>query len=226
MHRAQSLLGEGCLGCAGQPGDPKIRDLYAAVPEHQDVLGLDIPVDDPPAVGVAQGPEDLGDEMDGLPPVQRGAPLLHVLLQGHAVNELHDDIVQPVGMAHIVDGHNVHVGEHGHRLGLIVETAAEIRVVGQLGLQNLHRHQTVEPVIPALVHHGHAAHADALHQLIPVIQQFPYVLIHRSCSSSFTAVPSRWSHYPGPQAPAPGPASAGSTPPRCPGGRPPAAAGR
>ena len=37
-------------------------------------------VDDAAAVGVVQRPEDLGDEMEGLPPVQGGAALAHILL--------------------------------------------------------------------------------------------------------------------------------------------------
>ena len=82
--------------------------------------------DDPPAVGVAQGLGDLGDKVEGLPPVQLVALLLHILLQGDAVDELHDNILQLGGAAHIIHRHNVGVGQHGDGLGLVVEAAAKL----------------------------------------------------------------------------------------------------
>ena len=42
-------------------------------------------------LGVAETPHDLGDEVQRLPPVQL-APLFHILLEGDAVDQLHDDI--------------------------------------------------------------------------------------------------------------------------------------
>ena len=42
-------------------------------------MGLDVPVNDAPAVGVAQGLGDLGDEMQGLPPVELVPFFLHIL---------------------------------------------------------------------------------------------------------------------------------------------------
>ena len=121
---------------------------------------------------------DLGDEVQGLPPVQLAPLLLHILLEGDAVDELHDDIVQLAGAGHVVHRHDVGVGEHGDGLGLVVEAAAELRVLRQLLLEDLDGHQTVEPVAPGLVDHGHAAGADALQDLISVVEQFSYVLIH------------------------------------------------
>ena len=87
---AKSLLCQG-LGGIRQTGDAEIGHLHAAVPQDHDVLGLDVPVDDATAVGVAEAPHDLGDEVQRLPPVQL-APLFHILLEGDAVDQLHDDI--------------------------------------------------------------------------------------------------------------------------------------
>ena len=134
MHRADGLLGHGILGGAGQLGDAEVGDLYAAVPENHDVMGLNVPVDDPPAMGMAQRAHDLGNEMLGLPPVQGGAPALHILLQCQPIHQLHDDIVQPVRPAHVIYRYDVGVGQHGHRLGLIVEPAAEVGILCQLRL--------------------------------------------------------------------------------------------
>ena len=79
-------------------------------------MGLDVPVDDPPAVGVTQGLGDLDDEMKRLPPVQAVALFLHVLLQGDAVDEFHHDVLQLGGAAHIIYGHNIGMGQHGDGL--------------------------------------------------------------------------------------------------------------
>ena len=62
------------------------------------------------------------------------------------------------------------MGEHGNGLGLIVEPAAELGVLGQLLLEDLHRHQAVEPVAAGLVHPGHPAHADQLQDLVSVVE--------------------------------------------------------
>ena len=170
VHRPQGLLGEGAVAPGGHPGDAEVGHLHAAVPQDHDVVGLDVPVDDPPAVGVAQGLDDLGDEVEGLPPVELVPLLLHVLLQGDAVDELHDDVLQVGGAAHIVDGHDVGVGEHGHGLGLLVEAAAQLRVLRQVLPQNLHRHLAVEPVVQGPEDPGHPAHADLLHNLVSVVE--------------------------------------------------------
>ena len=87
---AKGFLCQG-LGGIRQTGDAEIGHLHAAVPQDHDVLGLDVPVDDATAVGVAEAPHDLGDEVQRLPPVQL-APLFHILLEGDAVDQLHDDI--------------------------------------------------------------------------------------------------------------------------------------
>ena len=51
------------------------------------------PVDDAVAVGVVEGAEDLGDEVDGLPAGDLAAPLVEVLPEGHALHALHNDIL-------------------------------------------------------------------------------------------------------------------------------------
>ena len=110
VDRAQRLLGQRSLGGAGHPGDAKICNLYAPVPENHDILRLDVPMDDSPAVGMAEGPDDLGNKMECLPPTQRSTPLFHVLLEGHAVHQFHDNIVQFIRPADVLNGYNVYMG--------------------------------------------------------------------------------------------------------------------
>ena len=172
---AQGLLGQG-LGGVLQAGDAEVGHLHAAVPQHHHVLGLDVPVDDAPAVGVGEAPHDLGDEVQGLPPVQL-APLLHVLLQRDAVDELHDDIFDIAAPGHVVHRHDVGMGQLGDSLGLRVEAAAEVLVLGQITLQDLDGHQPVQPVALGLVDHRHAPGADALQDLIAVVQHSPDIRV-------------------------------------------------
>ena len=176
VHGAQRLLGQRLPG-VGQTRNAEIGHLHAAVPQHHDVLGLDIPVDDAPAVGVAQSAHDLGDEVQRLPPVHAPAAL-HVLLQGNAVDQLHDDILPVRVGGYVVDRHDVGVAQLGDRLGFVVEPAAEVGVVRQIAFQYFDGHKAVQPVAPCLIHVGHAAGADQLQYLVAIVQHFSDVLIH------------------------------------------------
>ena len=127
---------------------------------------------------MAQRPHDLGDEVQCLPPVHL-ATALHVLLQGDAVHQLHDDILRVAAAGHVVHRHDVGVGQLGHRQRLVPEAAAEVCVLRQIVFQDLHRHHSVQAVALSLVDVGHAAAADELQYLIAVIQHFSDILIHR-----------------------------------------------
>ncbi len=127
MDRAQRLAGQRALG-RGDAGDAEISHLDAAVLQNHDVVGLDVPVDDAPAVGVLQRLGDLGGEVKGLPPAELNF-LFQILLEGDALDQLHDDIVAVAGMGYVIDAYNVGVGEHRDRLRFRVEAAAEFRVL-------------------------------------------------------------------------------------------------
>ena len=171
----------GGMGAVGEAGDAEVRYLHCPIPEDHDVLGLDIPVDDAPAVGVAEPLHDLSDEMEGLRPVQP-APPLHILLKGNTVNELHDDIVHIPAAAHVVDSDNVGVGEHGDSLGLVVEPAAELRVIAEILLQHFDGDQAVEPVALGFKHHRHPPGTDYLQDLVAVVKHLSYVSFHSQVS--------------------------------------------
>ena len=136
-------------------------------------------MNDAPAMGVLQRLCDLeGKENRFLPP-QRAFPL-HVILQGDAVDQLHDDVLHIPCAGHIVHRHNVGMGQHSYRLGFIPEAPAELFVLGQLLLEDLHRHKPVESVALCLVYNGHAAAPDNLQNLIAVIEHFADIFIHRT----------------------------------------------
>ena len=170
MDRSQRLLGQGVLRCGGKPGNAEISHLHAAVPQHHDIVGLNVPVDNAPAVGVGEALHNLGDKMQRLTPVQRLSLLLHVLLEGNPVNQFHHDIVQIVRVGDVVHRNDIGVGQHGDSLGLVMKPAPELSVLSQVTLQNFDGNQPVEPVAAGLVYHCHAAGADALQNFISVIE--------------------------------------------------------
>ena len=179
VHRADGLVGHG-LGLALQePGDAEIGHLDGPVPQQHDVLGLDVPVDDALLVGVLQGQQDLGGEVQGLLPAD-GPFLLDILLQGDAVDVLHDDVLDLVPETHVVHPHDVGVGQQGDGLGLVAETPEEIAVVGELLLQDLDGHPPVAHPVVSLVHVGHAAHADELVDFVLAVQALSNIFIHNS----------------------------------------------
>jgi hypothetical protein len=70
------------------------------------------------------------------------------------------------------------VAQLRYRLGLIVEPAAEIRVVRQVAFQYLDGHKAIQPVAPGLIDIGHTAGADQLQYFIAIVQHFSDILIH------------------------------------------------
>ena len=125
---------------------------------------------------------NLRGKMQRLAPVE-SALLLQILLERDALDQLHDDIIEVVGMRDIVDAHNVRMRKHRNRLRLGMEPAAELLVLRQLTLENLYCHEAVEPVAARLVDNSHAARTDDLENFISIVQQRSYVLIHKIAPS-------------------------------------------
>ena len=160
MYRSQGLSGEGIL-CGIQPCNAKVGHLHTAILQDHNVVGLDIPVNDSPTVCMLQRLGDLGGKMQRLPP-GKCSPLLHILLQGQAIDELHDNIVDIVGVIDIVDRHNVRMGQHGNGLRFRIKSSAEVLIPAQLILEYFYSHISVEPMASGPVDHSHAASSDLL----------------------------------------------------------------
>ena len=194
VDAAQRFLRQRLMGVC-QTGDAEVSHLDAAVPQYHDVLGLDIPVDDPPAVGVTETTHDLGDEMQRFPPVHV-APALHILLQCNAVNQLHDNIIRPLRAGDVVNGDDIGVAQLSDRQRFIPEAAAELRVLRQLAFQYFDGHKPVKAMTLGLIDIGHTAGADQFQQLVAVIQHFSNVLIHLRSSPFIDFAAGQRSRYP------------------------------
>ena len=90
----------------------------------EDVLRLDVAVNDPEAVGVLEGARHFTRHRQGLPEWQ--LPLSgHPLAQRLALDERHDEVQQPVGLAGGEHGNDVGVGQRGGGVHLSQEAFAQ-----------------------------------------------------------------------------------------------------
>ena len=94
MDGAKRFTREGILS-GGDAGNAEICDLDAAVLQNHNIVGLNVAVDNPTAVRVLERFTNLGGKMQGFAPVEDSL-LLHILLEGNALDQLHDDVVDVV----------------------------------------------------------------------------------------------------------------------------------
>ena len=133
VHRADGLVGHGLRFCLREACDAEIRHLNGAVLEQHDVLRLDVSVNDALFVGVLQSAEDLHRKVQRLSPFDL-ALLLNILLQGDAIDILHDDVLNAVTKADIIDLDDIRVRKHRNSFRFIAETAQKIAVARKLFL--------------------------------------------------------------------------------------------
>ncbi len=136
----------------------KVRHLHAAAAVQQDVLRLDVAVDDALVVRELERIANLGHNGQRL--ARAYATAGEQLSQVHPVHEFHDEEIQSIRPAKIMDGDDARVVELGQRLGFAGEPFGKRGVVSNSGGQNLERHDSVEFFLPGFIHRPHAAAAD------------------------------------------------------------------
>ena len=127
MHGTKGFLGHGVF-VLHQAGDAKIGHLHRAILQNHHIVGLDIPVHQSPAVGVLQSLGNVDGKVDRLSPVETNL-LFHILFEGDAIDQLHDNIIPVLCVGHIVNRHNIGMAQHGDRLTFRLEPAAEIFIL-------------------------------------------------------------------------------------------------
>ena len=105
-------------------GDPEVRDLGVVGVVDDHVVGLQITVDHPPAVGEAGGLENLDRDVDRPDRVQRGL-LADQLLERATRQVLHRDVEGAVVGAAVVDADDVRVLKSSGRLRLATKALDE-----------------------------------------------------------------------------------------------------
>ena len=73
---------------------------------------------------------------------------------------LHDQKIEPILLANVVEGADVRVVQARHGSRLALESLASLRTVGNVAWQHLHGDNPVQPGVSCLVHLAHAAGAD------------------------------------------------------------------
>ena len=115
----------------GQPEVGEVRVLLALLGD-QHVRRLDVAVDQAAAVGGVERRADLPDDADRALRRQAAARRVDERAQVGALDEAHREVQHAVGLAGLVDRHDVGVVDRRRELRLRLEAVAEVDVVGQL----------------------------------------------------------------------------------------------
>ena len=147
--------------------DSKVRHLHFPFPGNNNILGLDVPVHNTVVVRHLQTgghlDSDAGRLLDRQP-----ALFLDIGLQRDAFHQLHDNVVDVHLVAHVVDVHDIRVGQGRGGLRLFLELADKILILRKFVLEHLHGHKAVQLVILALEDLRHASGSYLLQNLIAV----------------------------------------------------------
>ena len=132
--------------------DAEVGQVRVAVSVEQHVRRLDVPVDDPTAVGEVQGVGDLCHDVSDVGECQR--VLSQRIGEIAALDPAHDDVgllgVPPV----VVQRHDVRVREAGHRRGLSREPPDEVRIGGAWAPNDLDRDLSIDRGLGRPMHYG------------------------------------------------------------------------
>ena len=112
----------------GELGQAEIEDLDAAPTRHEEILGLQVPMDDSFVMRGCQALGDLRGVADRLP--RRDWPLAKLLAQRLPFEQFFDDVWHAVVLPHVVDDRDVGMVEDPRGAGFLLETPQPIRVRG------------------------------------------------------------------------------------------------
>ena len=158
-------------------GEAEVGDAEAAVVAEEQVGRLDVAVHEPPAVGVVEGAGGLEADEEGL----RQAEPLPLVEDGRRLppaEVLGDDVRGAVVVPPVVDGHDVRVVQGRGRLRLGAEAPEERVVVGERGVQDLHRHPTAQADVVGQEDLGRRTGADGGDEPIPPAQDATDLVRH------------------------------------------------
>ena len=112
-------------------------------------------VDDPAFVRLVERIRDLDAEAEHL--LRRERSLFEPLGERLPFEELHDEVLDAVGVADVVEGADVRMRELGDRFRLALEAGLEVRVRREVGREDFHRDGAPEPRVIRPVDLSHAA---------------------------------------------------------------------
>ncbi len=143
---------------------PEVGHLRVARLVQQHVARLQVPVHHVPVVCVPHGLGDLKEQLGRTPGRKR--PLGQQVAKRPAGDERHRVVVQPLVLAHLVDGDDARVLEPRRRLGLGAESP-HVRLGREMGGEDrLECDVAVQSSLPRSEDDPHAAPGDLLEQVV------------------------------------------------------------
>ena len=171
----------GVTGALCQPEVGEICVLAAALLVEQDVGRLHVAVDEPLCVRRVERVRDLGGDRDDPPRRQRALPPEQRLQVG-PVHVAHRDEQAAVGLARLVDRHDVRVVETRGQPRLAQHPVAERLVVREPLAQQLEGDRALEAQVESAVHLAHAAAPGQSADLVAgdeITRRNPFLYCHR-----------------------------------------------
>ena len=145
-------------------GETEVQHSHRAVVFHFDVGGLEIAVDDALLVRGFEGLGDLARDGQRLRERDRaaGKPMGQVL----AVDQLHDEGMQPALLLEPVNVRDVRMVQRGKRAGLALESREAVRIGREELRQDLDGDVTFKLRVAGAIDLAHPAHADLGQDLV------------------------------------------------------------
>ncbi len=140
------------------------HERLAANPREENVRGLEVAMDDATLVGDVHCACQRFHQLGSRP--RRRRTLLHALLEAAAFDELEREIGPAFVLTGFVDLDNVGVLQLGDRFRLGTKPGEPYRAGMRPREDHFQRNQALQPHVPGLVDHAHAATAEFLQNLI------------------------------------------------------------
>ena len=134
-------------------GQPEVEQFGARLSQH-DVGGLQVSVDDARAMRGDERVSDGDRVLKGL--FHRHRPTGQPVRQRLPFEQLHDQEVDPVGLAQVVKHANVRMVQRGNGLRLALESFSPRGVFSQVMWKYLNRNRPVQTGVYGAVHFAHA----------------------------------------------------------------------
>ena len=164
MLRCGRLLSSGRverpLKCLRQA---EVEQLHSRLRDHH-VGGLQIPVHDSLRMGAVESVGDLDPVPEDL--LDRKRPFCQPLGQRLPFEILHDEVLDTLGVADVVDRADVRVRKLRDRPGLPLESLPRLGGKREMGRQHLDRHRAFESRVPGPVDLAHPAGAERREDLV------------------------------------------------------------
>ena len=148
-----------------QFGEAEVEDLHAAVVGDEDVLGLQVAVHDALLVRRREAVRDLERVVDRL--ARRELAAGEDRAERLALEQLLDDVRRAVRVRpDVVDRRDVGMVQDARGLGLLLEPAQPVRVLGERGGKDLDRDLARQPRVLRPVDLSHPSRADLREDLV------------------------------------------------------------